>query len=530
MMLDEQISIVCFYWDDGIRDYQPEHVNRLAKMVSENLSIPYRFICVYDIKHDFENKMTLFNEEIELIPLPESASYLGFLKNPFRDSFPSSYRRLWAFSEEAKCLGDKILMLDIDCLILKDLLPLFEYSDADFVGWVPNSEYDITYGRRKKKRKKQSQDSQNNVKRIGGGTWLLRTGTHTHIWEDFSLQGIQDAKNAGWNGSDQAWLSYKLAKDCEVFPMELGIYHTQDTRKWKTVPENVRIIHFNGIINPWEENAKGIKWYCDLMGLEFDPNINPMKIRKEKGRKEKEERKKEKIKEMGGKITFVLFWWDKWPDGSLELGMKYIERLVKGIKQYTPIDIDYEIVLFTDQPQIEIDGVEVRELQVPKDLRWNLKKMYMYSEEARLDGPVLCLDLESIILDDLSPVIDKVIRMRNNRKLLLTCGAAFHKNKIGGGIIGFISNSNLTGMLWTPIIKNRQHIERITKGSERVYYRRMFKSRQVGFWEKYFPGKILSYKKDCSEGLPEGAVIIRFHGHPRPHEIDIDWVKEYWNG
>jgi hypothetical protein len=259
------------------------------------------------------------------------------------------------------------------------------------------------------------------------------------------------------------------------------------------------------------------------MGLEFDPNINPMKIRKE-------ERKKKKIKEMGGKITFILFWWDKWPNGSLKLGRKYINKITAEIKRNVPEVYEYSIVLFTDQINETFKDVEVRELKVPQNLRWNLKKMYMYSEEARLDGPVLCLDLESIILDDLSPVIDKVIRMRNNRKLLLTCEAAFHKNKIGGGIIGFISNSNLTRMLWAPIIKNRQYIERITKGSERAYYRRMFKSKQVGFWEKYFPGKILSYKKDCSEGLPEGAVIIRFHGFPRPHEIQDTWIKDYWNG
>lgn len=516
MMWDEQISIVCFYWDDGVRDYQPEHVNRLAKMVSNNLSIPYRFVCVYDIKHDFEEKINQFNKEIELIPLPEQASYLGFLKNPFRDSFPSSYRRLWAFSEEAKCLGDRILMLDIDCLILKDLYPLFEYSDADFVGWVPNSEYDTAY----KKRKKQSPNA---VKRIGGGTWLLRTGTHTCIWEDFSLQGIQEAKEAGWNGSDQAWLSYKLAKDCAVFPMELGIYHTQDTRKWKTIPENARIIHFNGIINPWEENARGIKWYCDLVGLKYNPNINPMEIRKEN-------RKKEKIKEYGGKINFVLFWWDKWPNGSLELGRKYINKIVTEIKRNTPEGYEYNIILFTDQLNETFEGVEVRELKVPQNLRWNLKKIYMYSEEAKLDGPVLCLDLESIILGDLSPMINKVIMMKKNQKLLFTCEAAFHKNKIGGGVIGFIPNSNLTRLLWDPIIKNRQYIERITKGSERAYYRKMFKSRHVGFWEKYFPGKILSYKKDCKEGPQEGAVLIRFHGRPRPHEIQDAWVKEYWNG
>ena len=513
-MRDEQISIVTFYWDNGTGEFQPEHINRLAKMVKEHLFIPYRFVCVYDIE---ELDVTKFNEDIELIPLPESARWAGLLVNPTKPSLPSSYRRLWAFSEKAKFLGDRILLLDIDCLIVRDLLPLFEYSDADFVGWRPCSEEYTKVV------------SKSGIKRIGGGTWLLRTGTHTEIWDNFTINSLLIARKEGWRGSDQAWLCYNLAATCEVWPYDMGIYHTQDTKHWKAVPEEARIIHFNGQINPWEDDARSIKWYCDFTGLPYDSTLNSKQIRK----------RKRILKNMPSfliperiiekpNITFVLFWWDKWPNGDLDLGKKYIINLVNGIKRNVPEEFEYSIVLFTDQLNEKFEGVEVKELKVPQSLRWNLKKMYMYSGEAGLSNPVLCLDLDCIITGNLSPLIDRVLQI--NRKHLITCQGAFHRKKMGGSIIGFLPRSSLGKLLWNPIVENRAYIEKITKGSERVYYQKRLQSRDVGFWEKYCSNKVLSYKRDCKQGLPEGSAIVRFHGNPRPHEVWDAWIKEYWNG
>ena len=124
-------------------------------------------------------------------------------------------------------------MLDIDCLIVGDLRPLFAY-DADFVGWRPNS----LWGK---------------CNRIGGGTWLLRTGTCTQVWDRFSAEGVQKARLAGWRGSDQAWISYCLSSTCAVWPREIGIYQKQDgANRWLEPPSDARIVHFNGDPKPWD--------------------------------------------------------------------------------------------------------------------------------------------------------------------------------------------------------------------------------------------------------------------------------------
>ena len=44
-----------------------------------------------------------------------------------------------------------------------------------------------------------------------------------------------------------------------------------------------------------------------------------------------------------------------------------------------------------------------------------------------------------------------------------------------------------------------------------------------------FPaGWIVSYKKHARRGLPDGAKVVVFHGSPKPHEVDHDYVREHW--
>lgn len=234
-------SIVCFLWNNGFRDYKPEHANLLYRAVRKHCTEKYRFICV-------TNEKGKFDRGIQVMPLPESARYAANMPSPEGERFPSSYRRLWAFSKEAKCLGDRILMLDVDCLVVGNLAPLFRYQD-DFIGWRPNS----VWGKEN---------------RIGGGTWLHTTGTMTWVWDTLSEKGIMQAKEAGWRGSDQAWISHCLSDKCAVWPRDIGIYQKQDgIRSWLRPPDNAKIIHYNGEPKPWDLPVKPV-WVENALCLE----------------------------------------------------------------------------------------------------------------------------------------------------------------------------------------------------------------------------------------------------------------------
>lgn len=231
-------TILTFLWPG--RHYEPGHVALLAAQCAR-YQPSARFVCVSD---GFEQAQ--FGPLVTVLPLPQSAKAVAGHRSPEGALFPHSYRRLWAFSEEAaQVLGDEVLLLDIDCLVVGSLDRYFGLPH-DFVGWRPR----ITWGR---------------SDRFGGGTWFHRPGTRTQVWCKFQedpVGTIARAKAQGYRGSDQAILSH-LLRGSPTFERPSGIYASQDHRPfsrrtrnhdWR-VPPDARVIHFNGPVKPWESCA-----------------------------------------------------------------------------------------------------------------------------------------------------------------------------------------------------------------------------------------------------------------------------------
>jgi hypothetical protein len=228
-------SVVCWLWSDkhlGDRPYEPKHVNTLQRMVARHLPEPHRFICIADSAEGFD-------PAVEVVITPPEAKEVGKLRSPEGKRFPSCYRRLWTFSKEAAALGDRVLMIDIDLVVTGDLAPLFDYQ-SEFVGWRPFRDWGAQM-------------------RFGGGIYLLTPGTRTHVWENFSGErSIQKARNAGFRGSDQAWISYCLAEREVVYPRDSGIYSIRDMKGTEDkLPPDARLVQFNGPVKPW---ASPLKW------------------------------------------------------------------------------------------------------------------------------------------------------------------------------------------------------------------------------------------------------------------------------
>lgn len=222
------ISVVCWMWNVGFRTFLPEHVNVQQRMVARHLPVPHRFICITD-------ELEGFSPAVEVLKTPIAAAKVGSIRSPEGPKFPSCYRRLWTFSAEAKeALGERILLLDIDLVVTGCLSPILEIG-ADFVGWRPFRDW----GR---------------PLRFGGGIYLLRTGTRTHVWDDFNgADSIKAARKAGFRGSDQAWISYRLAGNEVYWDRKSGIYSIRDFRSAKEkLPSDARLVQFNGPQKPWQ--------------------------------------------------------------------------------------------------------------------------------------------------------------------------------------------------------------------------------------------------------------------------------------
>jgi hypothetical protein len=230
-------SIVCWLWNDGsqrARSFEPNHVNVLANMVARHLDEPHRFICITNLPSGG------FSPKVEVLPMPKAAAALLALRTPERPHFPSCYPRLWMFSEEAKCLGDRVLLVDIDLVVVANLAPIFDMPQ-DFVGWRPYRDW-------------------GKQERFGGGIYLLTPGTRTRVWTDFhGAPSIAQARAAGFRGSDQAWLSFKLGLSETYWSRSSGIYSIRDMKGTEAVlPKDARLVQMNGPAHkPWNS---GLPW------------------------------------------------------------------------------------------------------------------------------------------------------------------------------------------------------------------------------------------------------------------------------
>ena len=223
------ITFVCWKWHDARvgRMFTAHHVNVLAASVRRHYDAAHRFVCVTDEPDGLA-------DGIEHVPMPQT----GFehLTNPSQKHagkpFPSCYRRLWNFSREARdVLGERIFALDIDAIVCDSLKPLVR-KRASFVGWC---------------------DRRFEAQKCAGGAYMLTTGAHADVWEDFDPHRSPIvAKAHGLGGSDQAWMSLKLYPPRESFGSMDGVGKLGWLQPQAALPRGVRLVFTKGASPPWD--------------------------------------------------------------------------------------------------------------------------------------------------------------------------------------------------------------------------------------------------------------------------------------
>lgn len=222
-MAQSPITIITWLWrptGTWRQGYTAHHVNAVDRMLAAVMKSPYRHVCVTDMPEGIKCKT---------IPLWKEPNVRT------RTGAPNCYKRLFLFSDKARELfGDRFVSLDIDCVILKDLTPLFDTGD-DF---KILKGYSAPYN---------------------GSMWAMNADARPEVWKDFDprrsprIAGKQRRDDGKFViGSDQAWMSYKLPGEA-TWTEEDGVYQYS---KIKTVPKNARIVFFAGSRKPWHPEIK----------------------------------------------------------------------------------------------------------------------------------------------------------------------------------------------------------------------------------------------------------------------------------
>lgn len=241
------LTILGWLWHDPncLAQYTPEHASVWARMIHRNLSLPHRFVLATDTP-DAE-----FDPLITPIPLWDDWREV---RNPsWPKQKPHCYVRLKAFSDKMRdVLGDRFVSVDLDCLVLDNasyyggadkvpagapalLDPLFNRNEDFVIYHRP-----VVNGARERNK-------------YQGSMWMMNTGARRQVFDDFEgLRSIDLA--AGFMGSDQAWIRYKLG------PCEAGWTKQDGVQPWSEIrgdnrwlydpPPLTRIIFFHGEEKP----------------------------------------------------------------------------------------------------------------------------------------------------------------------------------------------------------------------------------------------------------------------------------------
>lgn len=228
------LTVVSWRWMSpvGYRStFGPETVYALRDMVKRHLSIPHRFVCVTDRPEELRG--------VETIRLWDDCAAIP---SPFGRHNPSCYRRLKIFAPDAgKVFGERLVSIDLDTVIVRDITPLFE-TDVDFKIWGESDFASQWYN---------------------GSIFMLKTGTRPRVWTEFNEDTSPEiTRRAGCFGSDQGWINYILGKKEATWGRADGIYSFRKhlAPLGDHLPADARIVAFHGKVDPWSNRAQQFSW------------------------------------------------------------------------------------------------------------------------------------------------------------------------------------------------------------------------------------------------------------------------------
>ena len=223
---------VTWKWQGHVRyrtTFVARHVNTMLSMLTRHYHAPFELVCITDDPKGLDSA-------VRYIPLWDT--FAGLI-SPHGGVGPACYRRLRAFSREmADVIGSRFTSIDLDTVLVDDVTPLFTRTE-DF----------LIYRHQHRKTP------------YNGTLWTMNAGAREQVFTKFDPRVSPAlAKKAGFQGSDQAWISYILGPDEAGWSAADGVcaFRTDVRQKNYSIPKGARIVSFHGSDDPWAPHARRI--------------------------------------------------------------------------------------------------------------------------------------------------------------------------------------------------------------------------------------------------------------------------------
>lgn len=206
---------------------------------------------------------------------------------------------------------------------------------------------------------------------------------------------------------------------------------------------------------------------------------------------------------------------------------RYVRILRDSVAKWWPAHVPYKFCILTDKPEEAAPFGDV--LSLLGDLPGWWAKMELFSPHVTAAwGNRLYFDLDTAItgpLDGFAEYAGRAFTILRDfyRPSGYGSGVMFIPAGFGASVWAqFEAGGPNTAEPWQQVVRGDQDfLERAAP--------------YAMLWQNVLPNQIVSFKPIPMPGaqlaaLPEGARVVCFHGHPRPHELPADhWLlRDYW--
>lgn len=195
------------------------------------------------------------------------------------------------------------------------------------------------------------------------------------------------------------------------------------------------------------------------------------------------------------------------------MGKQYVEILHDMVMRNISKGTFFNFICFTDDPEPYNTEIQKWPLEGSLTGWWN--KLYLFKDGLFPEGDrVLYFDLDTCITSGL----DEIIKYDGDFAILRD---VYRPNGLQS-----------SAMMWRAGELSRvwnawNHAARPEiQGGDQAWIE--LQTHKPDILQNLYPNCFYSYKEHCQFDIPKGAKVVFFHGHPRPHECEGNWIPFVW--
>lgn len=215
-------------------------------------------------------------------------------------------------------------------------------------------------------------------------------------------------------------------------------------------------------------------------------------------------------------ITYACVWIGQ------RYGKEYVERLRSMVLRHSK-GYRVRVICLTDRRE-QIEGVEMIDVSEYQLDRW-WPKMILFDPTIRGRGDCIYLDLDTVVVDRLRPLIELETRFSICANFTRRAGSINYPCGYGSCVMRF--GDGFGSDVWQAFRENAASIMTSCGNyGDQLAIERLHPGAPL--LQDILPAGFFVGRREFNEKVPEGASLMIFAGPEKPHTSRHSWVREHW--